>query len=175
MKIQKILKIVVEMRKSPKEEFIELMYEIQRAKGLDELSSKLIGIMFIEPHEITLNDLSKRTGYSLSAICTAMKFLERVGLIKRFKKPKSRKIYFHMDKDMSSMLTEIVKKFEKNVSMLKSKIPGIIERYKMEKSKSSKEELKIVENYHKQLLMFEKVMKKMVEMLKESEEKFNMG
>lgn len=160
------------MKKSPKEEFIELMVQIQRAKGLDELSSKLIGILFIEPEKITLDELANRTGYSLSAVCTAMKFLERTGLVKRFKKPKSRKIYFSMEKDMCSMLTEIVKILEKNVSALKSRIPGIIERYKLEKSKSSKDELKIVENYYKQLQMFEKIMKKMAEMLDESQAKF---
>lgn len=160
------------MGKSPKEEFIELMAGIQRAKGLNELSSKLIGILFIEPDEITLDELAKRTGYSVSAVCTSMKFLERTGLAKRFKKPKSRKIYFSMEKEMSSMLTEIVKILENNISMLKSRIPGIIERYKLEKSKSSKDELKIVENYYKQLLTFEKMMKKMVEMLEECQAKF---
>ena len=153
------------MENSPRDEFIEMMVEIQRAKGLDELSSKLIGIMFIEPNEITLNELSEITGYSLSAISTSMKFLERTGLVKRFKKPGSRKLYFYMGKDMPSMLTEIVKKLEKNVSMLKSRIPGIIEMYKLEKSKSSKEELKIVENYYKQLLDFERMMKKITEMI----------
>jgi DNA-binding transcriptional regulator GbsR (MarR family) len=153
------------MAKTPKDEFIELMYEIQRAKGLDELSSKLIGILFIEPHEISLDELKERTGYSLSAVCSAMKFLERVGIANRSKKPGSRKVYFYMKKDMPSMLTEIVKKLENNVLMLKSRIPGIIERYKMEKSKSSKEELKIVEDYYKKLLNFEGMMKKMVEMI----------
>ncbi|UCC91503.1 MAG: hypothetical protein JSV39_04300 [Candidatus Aenigmatarchaeota archaeon] len=160
------------MGKSPKEEFIELMTQIQRAKGLDELSSRLIGTLFIEPEEISLDDLARETGYSLSAVCTSMKFLERTGLVKRFKKPGSRKIYFSMEKEMSSLLTGVIKILEKNISMLKSRIPGIIERYKLEKSKGSKEELKIVENYYKQLLMFEKIMKKMAEMLEECQAKF---
>ena len=152
------------MKKSPKEEFIELMVEIQREKGLDELSSKLIGIMFIEPHDVTLEELSKRTGYSLSAVCTSMKFLEKLGLIKRFKKPGSRKLYFFMGKDMPSMLTEMVKRFEKYTSTLKTRIPGIIEAYRKEKSKSSREELKIVEKYYEQLILFDNMMKKLIEM-----------
>jgi DNA-binding transcriptional regulator GbsR (MarR family) len=153
------------MAKSPKEDFIELMIEIQRAKGLDELSSKLIGALFIEPHEITLDELKERTGYSLSALCMSMKFLEKIGIVERSKKPGSKKVYFYMKKDMSSMLMEIVKKLENNVSMLKSRIPGIIEKYKLEKSKSSKEELKILEDYYKQLMMFERIMKRMTEMI----------
>jgi DNA-binding transcriptional regulator GbsR (MarR family) len=153
------------MAKSPKEDFIELMVEIQRAKGLDELSSKLIGALFIEPHEITLDELKERTGYSLSALCMSMKFLEKIGIVERSKKPGSKKVYFYMKKDMSSMLMEIVKKLENNVSMLKSRIPGIIEKYKLEKSKSSKEELKILEDYYKQLMMFERIMKRMTEMI----------
>ncbi len=160
------------MEKSPKDEFIELMTGIQRAKGLDELSSKLIGTLFIEPEEITLDELANRTGYSLSAVCTSMKSLERTGLAKRFKKPGSRKIYFSMEKEISSMLMEIVRRFENYTLMLKSRIPGIIERYKLDKSKSSKEELKILENYYKQLLVFERIMKKIAEMLEECQAKF---
>jgi len=160
------------MAKTPKEEFIELMVEIQRAKGLDELSSKLMGILFIEPKEITLDEMKERTGYSLSALCLSMKFLERAGIVKRSKKPGSRRMYFYMEKDMSSMLTEIIRKLKGNVSILKSRIPGIIERYKIEKSKSSKEELRIVENYYKQLLLFERIMEKMIGMIEIEDTKF---
>ncbi|NIO22779.1 MAG: hypothetical protein GTN38_01995 [Candidatus Aenigmarchaeota archaeon] len=155
------------MKKSPKEEFIELMVEIQRAKGLDELSSRLIGTLFIEPREITLEELRTKTGYSLSALCTSMKFLERVGIVNRSKKPGSRKVYFYIKKDMSSMFTEMLKKFEGNVLMLKSRIPEIIERYKLEKS--SKEEKKIVENYYEQLLIFEEIMEKIKETLRQAQ------
>lgn len=153
------------MKKSPKEEFVEMMSDMQRRKGLDELSSKIIGTLFIEPAEVSLEELSKRTGYSLSAVCTTMKFLESTGIIRKTKKPGSRKVYFFMEKDMNSFLAQAFRKIESSFLYIKSRMPGIIERYRMEKTRGSKEELKILENYYAQLMGFEKVMKKLDGML----------
>ncbi|MCP3684895.1 MAG: winged helix-turn-helix transcriptional regulator [bacterium] len=122
--------------------------------------------LFIEPKEISLEDLAKRTGYSLSAVSTAMKFLERAGIVKRMKKPKSRKTYFFMESDLMTIFTEHIKrKYEKVIIPTKQKLPAIIERYKSEKSKDSKEELKILQNYYKSVMISEKVLENMAETL----------
>lgn len=162
------------MGESPKNEFIELIAEINRLKGIDELTSKIIGILFIEPEEISLDELAKRTGYSLSAISTAMKLLVRSCLIKRSKKPKSKKVYFYIEKDMISLFMQTLKIIENNTSMLKKRVPGIIERYKLEKSEDSKAELKIIENYYDQVLITGRIMKKMIEMFENVQAKEGM-
>lgn len=162
------------MGESPKNEFIELIAEINRLKGIDELTSKIIGILFIEPEEISLDELAKRTGYSLSAISTAMKLLVRSSLIKRSKKPKSKKVYFYIKKDMISLFMQTLKIIENNTSMLKKRVPGIIERYKLEKSEDSKAELKIIENYYEQVLITGRIMKKMIEMFENVQAKEGM-
>ncbi len=162
------------MGESPKNEFIELIAEINRLKGIDELTSKIIGILFIEPGVVSLDELAKRTGYSLSAISTAMKLLVRSSLIKRSKKPKSKKVYFYIEKDMISLFMQTLKIIENNTSMLKKRVPGIIERYKLEKSEDSKAELKIVENYYDQVLITGRIMKKMIEMFENVQAKEGM-
>ncbi|UCD04363.1 MAG: winged helix-turn-helix transcriptional regulator [Candidatus Woesearchaeota archaeon] len=160
------------MVKSPKKEFIELVCEINKSKGLDELSSKIIGILFIEPREISLDEISKRTGYSLSAVSTSMKFLSKSDLIRRVKKPGSKKIYFYMEKDMiDSFLTVIGKTGQKVISLAKSRVPSIIDKYNLEKSKTASEELKILKNYYKQLLVMEEMMNKFTKMLEEAHSK----
>jgi len=149
---------------SPKNAFIELIAENSKVNGLDELSSKLIGILFIEPEEIALDELARRTGYSLSAVSTALKFIERAGIVKRSKKPKSRKVYFYMEKDTLAMSLQIVRrKYEKILLPSKQKLPKIIEKYKQESTKESEEELKIVENYYKEVLFFEQILKEFIE------------
>lgn len=152
---------------NPKEDFIGLMTEINRAKGLDELSSRLIGMLFIEPEEVSMDDLSKRTGYSLSAVSTSMKLLEGTGMIKRIKKPGSKKVYFYMEKDLISLFSSALKRMEVSIASLKEKVPPIIAEYRKKKDTQSKKEMKIVENYHSQLLKMEKVMKKHLEALME--------
>ncbi len=148
----------------PKNEFIELIAENSKVNGLDELSSKIIGILFIEPEEVALDELANRTGYSLSAVSTALKFIERAGIVKRTKKPKSRKVYFYMGKDMLAISLQIMKReYEKIILPSKQKLPRIIEKYKQESTKESGEELGIIENYYKEILFFEQILKEFIE------------
>ena len=152
--------------KTPKEEFIELMTENCKVNGLDELSSKIIALLYAEPREISLEELSKKTMYSLSAVCTAAKLIERIDLIKRIKKPGSRKAYFYMEKDMSILSLDLMKKkYEKIIIPTKQKLPSIINKYKKEKSEKSRQELKIIENYYKEVLVCEEIIKNIIEIV----------
>jgi len=152
------------MMQSPKNAFIELIVENSKVNGFDELSSKIIGILFIEPEEIALDELANRTGYSLSAVSTALKFIERAGIVKRSTKPKSRKVYFYMEKDMLAMSLQIARrKYEKILLPSKQKLPNIIELYKQESSKNLGAELMIVEDYYKSLIFFEQILKEFIE------------
>ena len=152
--------------KSPKEEFIDLMTENCKVDGLDELSSRIIALLYAEPNELSLDEIAKRTRYSLSAVSTAMKFIKRIGFVKRIKKPKSRKVYFYMKKGMIMFSLDVTrKKYEKVILPTKQELPLIIKRYKREKSKNSKQELKIIENYYKEILVSEDIMKKLIKML----------
>ncbi len=160
--------------KTPKDEFIHLMKENCKVNGLDEISSEVIALLYASPDEISLEELSKKTGYSLSAICTATKLIERIGLIKRIKKPGSRKAYFYMEKEMSIFSLDLIKrKYEKIIIPTKNKLPDIIKKYKKEKSKKSRQELKIIEKYYEEVVLSEKIVKNIIEMIKKVRKKEN--
>jgi DNA-binding transcriptional regulator GbsR (MarR family) len=55
--------------KTAKKEFENLVYQSIKSQGLDELSSKLIRILYL----MTLEELSEKTNYSFSAVSAAMK------------------------------------------------------------------------------------------------------
>ena len=150
---------------SAKEEFINLVTQNSKSNGLDELSSKAMGILYVEQNEISLEELAERTGYSLSAVSTSMKFLKNSGLIKKMKKPKSKKVYFYMEKDMVKTTVQLMRqKLEKIVKPSLEKIPKIIEHYKKENSQKAKEELKNLETYYKQVKQAELLMEHMLQM-----------
>ncbi len=152
------------MVEKAKAEFIELMTDSGKAKGFDELSSKIWAILYAEPKELSLDELSKRTGYCLSAVSTAMKFMERAQLIKRIKKPKSRKAYFYIEKDILNSFMQLLKRHYNTILLpSKQKLPKIIDRYRQ--SKESKEELIIVQNYYDQILAYEKIVDNTISML----------
>jgi HTH-type transcriptional regulator, osmoprotectant uptake regulator len=148
----------VNQKMSAKEEFIQLMAVNARANGLDDLSSKIIAILYAEPNEIALEELAKRTGYSLSALSTTLKLAEQLSIVKRLQKPGSKKAYFYIEKNISSMFADmLLKKYEHVILPSKQKLPEIIRQYKGEKSAESKEGAKIAENYYKDILAFDKV------------------
>lgn len=157
---------MISASKSPKQEFIDLMTDNCKVDGLDELSSRIIALLYAEPNELSLDEIAKRTRYSLSAVSTAMKFIKRIGFVKRIKKPKSKKVYFYMEKSMIMFSLDITrKKYEKVILPTKQELPSIIKRYKKDKSENSKKELKIIENYYKEMLVSENIMKKLIRML----------
>jgi DNA-binding transcriptional regulator GbsR (MarR family) len=145
-----------------KEEFIELMADNAKANGLDELSCKLIAILYAEPGEIALEELSHKTGYSLSALSTTLKMAEQFGLVKRIKKPGSKKAYFYVEKGMFKMFANhFTSMYEHIVLPSKQRLPEIIQKYKSEKSKDAKEGAKIAEHYYREILAFDRVFSKM--------------
>lgn len=151
------------MVESARNEFIELIVQNCRQNGFDDLTSKIVGELYIEPKEVSLKMLSKKTGYSLSAVSTSMKFLVNIGIVRRIKKPKSRELYFFMEKDMVAfMLDTMRRKYEFALLASKEALPKIIEKYKMKWREISADELKVIEQYYGQVVAFEDIIKNFI-------------
>lgn len=120
---------------SPIEEFREIIYESCKAMGLDDFPSRLISVLQSEKEGISLGELSEITGCSLSNLSTTIKGMEDKQMVKKFKKPRSRKIYVIMDKDITSFFIELQKKrYQKSLKPSIKKIPEIIRRYENKKN-----------------------------------------
>jgi len=149
---------------TPKEEFKEIIYESCKALGLDDFPSRIISTLQSEVEEISLGDIAKITGYSLSALSTTIKAMEERNLVKRFKKPGSRKVYVIMDKNITSFFIELQKKrYEQSIKPSLSLIPDIIERYK--DSEEFQDQLKIVKDYYHQILFLAEENRKFIQTL----------
>jgi DNA-binding transcriptional regulator GbsR (MarR family) len=156
---------------SPQEEFREVVYESCKALGLEDFPSRLLSVLQSEPKEISLGELAEMTGYSLSGLSTTLKALEQRGLVKRFKKPKSRKVYISMDKDITTYFIMLQK--NRLINSMKTsleKIPVIIEKYK--KMEDVGEELEILEDYYEQVLLIAEESRKYIEALEKRREEF---
>ena len=81
-------------------EFTKFCMVSSKGYGLDNLSAKLSSILYLEPIEISIEELAKRTGYSLASISNKMKILESFGMVRRVKNPGSKKLYYYMEKDL---------------------------------------------------------------------------
>ena len=160
--------------KTAKKEFENLVYQSMKSMGLDDLSSKIIGILYSEPKLMTLQELSKKTNYSFSAVSAAMKILASMHIVETTKKGGSKKLYFSVQRDMMKMtLSQIKTKNDLMVIPAIKNIPPMIERCKKSKEEESVEVQKILEQYYQQMIAVGKIMKNLVEYTKKVQKEVN--
>ncbi|RME54325.1 hypothetical protein D6777_04165 [Candidatus Woesearchaeota archaeon] len=143
-----------------KSEYIELLTEVNKINGLDDLSSKIMAILFASNNEMALEDIAKKTGYSLSAVSTALKSLNNCPFLKRMKKPNSRKVYFYLEKDLDLHLKELLHRMQRIFNLMENKLPKIINDYKTQNV--DEEELKMIQNHYKDIKKFHRMFENML-------------
>ncbi len=146
-------------------DFVELLQDTVKGLGLDPALGAIYGEIYLEPGEISLEELSGKTGYSLASISGKAQALESIGYITRVRHPGTKKVFFRAEKDIIKLFREVfLKKQQFKIEMVKNRLPGIIsECKKTARSLQDKERLKILENYYQQMLKAEKLMEKMRE------------
>lgn len=153
---------------NPDQEFTELLKSLAKFQGLDDLTSALLAKLFIEPDDISMEDLAKETGYSLASISNKIKLFEQIALVKKKTKPGTRKIFLSMEKDFPKLFQKLFLKKLEIISIVKLKLPEIIKKYRSQaKSDKEKQKLKIMENYYEDVLKFDKLLQELLQKLKE--------
>jgi HTH-type transcriptional regulator, osmoprotectant uptake regulator len=151
-------------------EVIENGQKIMQGYGLDTVTSKIFMIVFIEPKEISLEDISKKSGYCLSSISTKASLLEKLGIITRVKKPGTKRVFFYMEKDMkTTLISKLEKAIMVEINPVLSSVPLLLEKYKdLKKSKDDKlkKQYNIMEDYLEQTKKVEKIIYKMINEIK---------
>jgi len=144
------------------QEAIEFFSNIGRSYGLKDLTMKIFAILYLEPEEVAMEDIAKRTGYSLASICNAAKMLENTGIVQRRKKPGTRKVYFYTEKNLVRLNIQKLRMAQESfVRSIRLSLPPIIEKYKKKvKNEGEKRKLKILEDYLKQVHDFEFILEK---------------
>lgn len=145
-------------------EFIRIFDSIGHSAGVDNLTMTMIGILFVEPAEISMEELARKSGYSLTSISQKVKMFAPFKMIQKKTKPGSRKVYLYMEKDIfEAWKTQIIQGLSLKIKTIKDCLPGFLKKHKaLAKDKAAKEKIKIIENYYKQALQFEKILKKLL-------------
>ena len=146
-------------------EFTQFMVKVMEGMGFEILSAKLFSITFLGPDEVSLDELEKKTGYSPASVCNKMNLLEHIGMVKRIKKPGTKKVYYYADKDFSEMMKfKINMALEKEINPAKEELPKIIGKYQSRSLTSTeKRRIEKVKNYYSQIMKFEKVLKRFMQ------------
>ena len=139
---------------------MEFFSTLMKSYGLNDLPAKVIGALYIEPEEVSMEYLARKTGYSLASICNTMKTVETMGMVQRIKKPGTNKVFFYMEKDLVKLnVMKLHAALNNFIKPAKETLPRIIEKYKGKaRDEKSKQKLQIIENYYAQLLQFEGIL-----------------
>ncbi len=152
-----------------REEFVEMVTEINKMKGFGNLSSKLIGELYVSLEDLTLEELSERTGYSVSAVSGTMKKLTNLSFIKRKKKPGTRKVFFSMEKNViDNFLDYFENTHSKIIEKIERDVPEILEKYEEEEGERSIKEKEIVEEYYEDVMELDGCFKEFIDKLEDA-------
>ncbi|MBI2173036.1 MAG: hypothetical protein HYT73_02370 [Candidatus Aenigmarchaeota archaeon] len=89
--------------------------------GYSEVHGMIISSLLVENKPLCLDDIAKKTGYSLSSISISLDLLELVGIIRKMKNTGDRKIYVKLEGDLlESLKTAFILKLKKEI--LKTKM-----------------------------------------------------
>ncbi|MBW2988238.1 hypothetical protein KY318_01895, partial [Candidatus Woesearchaeota archaeon] len=123
----------------------------------------------IEPEEIPMEELARKTGYSLSSICLKLKLLESMGLVLKKRKPGSNRVYLFMEKDIvKPTLERWIKAKLEATNFLKSRLLILIEKYSnSDLDEKGKRELDNLKHYYQQVLKSREIYKKIETLLED--------
>jgi len=132
---------------TPIEEFKRILTHTERAKGINSATAKIIAEIFASTGEISIEELAKKTKYSLATISNSIRFVEQYGAVTKLKKPGSKKIYVKAERDFMKVLAANMNKtHEIAIRPLKQTLPNLIREQKklitQEKKTPKKEQLK---------------------------------
>ncbi len=117
--------------------------------GYSEVHGRIIAALLVSNKPLSLDELCKKTKYSMAAISISLDLLEIVGIVRKIKNLKDRKIYAKLEGDIigglkNAMLFKIQKEIYSTLSEL--------ENYKKANiSNESKEAIKKLEKEVKRL------------------------
>ena len=157
--------------KELEEEIKKYFQYIFLVQGMDAAMANILSTLFMELEEIPMEELAEKTGYSLASISSKIKFFEPIGIVKKIRKPGSKKIYLYMEKNfIRSMKKAMQIKQEAIIKHAKEKLPRIISEAKTRAiTKEDKEKIKIVKDYYDQVIVFEQIITELMEKLNKLE------
>ncbi|NIO23104.1 MAG: hypothetical protein GTN38_03710 [Candidatus Aenigmarchaeota archaeon] len=91
--------------------------EVAKSIGFSPIHGNIIAALMVKGESLSLQDLARKTGYSVSMVSLSLDLLEILGIIKKIKKPTDRKLYIELGGDLLESLKRILlMRINKNIS-----------------------------------------------------------
>lgn len=149
------------------EEAGDLIAEWFKDAGYSECASRVLAAALVEPDEIPVEELARKTGYSPASVSTALNTklapLERLGMYKKYSKPGSKRAFVYADMDLARIQKEaFAYKLKNQVGPALSRIPQIIKKYARLKDEKSRREIEQLRKMESDLKKIEGILEKAI-------------
>ena len=133
-------------------EIINTFSDITTHLGYSSTHGRILAVLLMSDRPISLPDLAKKTGYSISSISISLDFLELFGMIKKIKKSGDRKLYVELTGDLlEGLKTAVVLKLQNGIANVNNKFDGYRGVLAKSKDEDSKRILKSLKKLEKEL------------------------
>lgn len=103
--------------------------DLAQSIGFSPIHGSIIGALVVGGGKLSLQDIAKKTGYSVSMVSLSMDLLEVLDMVKRVKKPRDRKLYIELKGDLLDSLKKIL------VMRVKRGVTGMLAEFEMSRGK----------------------------------------
>ena len=119
---------------SAEEEIFDIGTRMFMTWGLDMATSKIISVLLFSPGELSSQELSEKTGYSLATIHNKLKMFEAAAVVQKISKPGTKRIYYFMEKDRVKLLQQKIEKVcNAEEAFCNDNLLPLLEKYKGKK------------------------------------------
>ena len=114
--------------KSIQERIYSTFGEVARSIGYSPIHGKIIAALTVNGGEMSLQEMARETGYSISMISLSLDLLEMMGVIRKSRKPGDRNLYISLQGDLLETLKNAV------VMRIRKSIDATLNDFKNSKS-----------------------------------------
>lgn len=118
---------------------------------------KMMFILLISESEISMEDLAKRTKYSLATLSNTIKQAEKMDMVVRIPHPKTKRVYVKAKYDFYDLIKKTLKTQHDTFLTKISKLEDIENKYKGIKSEGIKKRIKFIKEVKKMNEKIEKI------------------
>jgi len=125
--------------------------------GYSEVHGRIISVLLAEDRAMSLQELAKRTGYSLSSISISLDLLEIIGIVKKIREFGDRKLYVRVDGDLLEGLRNAM------LFKLQKEIISTLDEFEKYKHLKDERAQKIVRRLEREVRRLEEYVKRLSE------------
>ena len=144
---------------------LDTFSELAKSIGFSPIHGNIIGSLIIGGGSMSLQEMAKKTGYSISMISLSMDFLEVLGIVRKVKKSRDRRLYIELNGNLLESLKKIfLMRVKKGIAGSLADFESARERLKNAQGSGKKDVVAATEMLEKEIRRLDRYMSLLSEM-----------